>query len=96
MADKGGAGTQQNFASASVPRHLARGVIGLGIFAGAVALATVVGPAGLLLAPFGLIALRGCPTCWTIGLIQTISAGRLKRACVDGRCELAVADRTRV
>jgi hypothetical protein len=35
----------------------------------------------LLLAPVGLVALRGCPMCWTVGLMQTISAGRLRRSC---------------
>ncbi len=83
----------QSFASTSVARHLARGVIGFGALAGSVALIPVLGLGSLLLAPAGLLALRGCPTCWAIGLIQTISRGRLKRSCVDGRCELSVADR---
>ncbi|WP_026208025.1 hypothetical protein [Catelliglobosispora koreensis] len=83
----------QSFASTSVARHLARGVIGFGALAGSVALIPVLGLGSLLLAPAGLLALRGCPTCWAIGLIQTISRGRLKRSCVDGRCELTVTDR---
>ena len=82
----------KSFASTSVARHLARGVIGFGALAGSVALLPVMGPWSLLLAPAGLLALRGCPTCWAIGLMQTISMGRLKRSCVDGRCELTVAD----
>ncbi|SFY34544.1 hypothetical protein OH786_18385 [Streptomyces atratus] len=81
---------RQNFASASLPRHLARGALGFGALAASVLLIPAVGPAGLLLAPLGLLALRGCPTCWTIGLLQTISKGRLQRSCVDGRCELSV------
>ncbi|MET9736301.1 hypothetical protein ABZZ79_38480 [Streptomyces sp. NPDC006458] len=76
------------FASATVPRHLARGAAGFGALAGSLALLPVVGPASLLLAPIGLIALRGCPMCWAIGLVETVSAGRLSRSCVDGRCEL--------
>ncbi|MFE3448133.1 hypothetical protein ACFXJ8_04280 [Nonomuraea sp. NPDC059194] len=80
-----------SFASTSLPRHLARGVVGFGALIGSVALIPVAGVVSLLLAPVGLLALRGCPTCWTIGLIQTISMGRLKRSCVDGRCELTVA-----
>ncbi|GAA2353385.1 hypothetical protein GCM10010404_01350 [Nonomuraea africana] len=55
---------------------------------GAVALVPVAGPVSLLLAPVGLLALRGCPACWAIGLVQTISMGRLRRSCVAGRCEL--------
>ncbi|WP_037076788.1 hypothetical protein [Pseudonocardia spinosispora] len=94
---------EQSFASSSVPRHLARGVVGFGALIGAVAFvpvavgsggwwfgaAGVVG--GLALAGLGLFALRGCPTCWAIGLAQTISKGRLRRTCVDGRCGLTVA-----
>ncbi|MFD4240460.1 hypothetical protein ACFWP3_02420 [Streptomyces sp. NPDC058525] len=81
----------QSFASSSLPRHLARGALGFGALTGSVLLIPAVGPAGLLLAPLGLLALRGCPLCWTIGLLQTISRGRLRRSCVDGRCELSVA-----
>ncbi|MEU3777892.1 hypothetical protein AB0F11_32805 [Streptomyces sp. NPDC032472] len=79
------------FASASVPRHLARGALGFGALAGSLALLPLVGPASLLLAPVGLVALRGCPMCWAIGLAETVSAGRLRRSCTDGRCELTRA-----
>ncbi|WP_218004180.1 hypothetical protein [Nocardia araoensis] len=79
---------ERNFASASVPRHLARGVAGFGALIGAIALLPVVGAFSLLLAPVGLLALRGCPTCWAIGLAQTVSRGRLQRSCADGRCRL--------
>jgi len=77
-----------DFASTSLPRHLFRGAVGFGALVGAIALIPFVGLLALLLAPIGLLALRGCPTCWTIGLIQTISRGRLERTCVDGRCTL--------
>ncbi|MFF3957276.1 hypothetical protein ACFYY1_29300 [Streptomyces sp. NPDC001890] len=79
------------FASDSVPRHLARGAVGFGALVGSLALLPAVGPASLLLAPVGLVALRGCPMCWAIGLVETVSAGRLRRSCVDGRCELTHA-----
>ncbi|MBB4687525.1 hypothetical protein [Amycolatopsis jiangsuensis] len=84
--------TERNFASASVPRHLLRGALGFGSLIGAFALIPVLGPVSLLLAPAGLIALRGCPMCWAVGLVATVSAGRLRRECVDGRCELVPAD----
>ncbi|WP_405645006.1 hypothetical protein [Streptomyces uncialis] len=77
-----------NFASASLPRHLLRGGAGFGALAGSVLLIPAVGPFSLVLAPLGLLALRGCPMCWTIGLVQTVSRGRLRRSCADGRCEL--------
>ena len=79
---------QNVLASESVARHLARGALGFGLIGLAIALATRVGPAALLLAPLGLVALRGCPTCWTVGLIQTISAGRLERSCTEAKCTL--------
>ncbi|WP_240981750.1 MULTISPECIES: hypothetical protein [unclassified Streptomyces] len=80
-----------DFASTSVPRHLARGALGFGLVVGAVALVPVAGPVSLLAAPLALIAFRGCPTCWAVGLAQTISRGRLERQCVDGVCTLAKA-----
>jgi hypothetical protein len=75
-------------ASASLARHLTRGAIGFGLIGSALALTPSVGPAALLLVPLGIFALRGCPTCWLAGLIETISAGRLQRACTDTSCTL--------
>ncbi|MFK4084208.1 hypothetical protein ACI2LF_08890 [Kribbella sp. NPDC020789] len=72
----------------SLSRHLFRGAIGFGALAGSIALIPVVGFVALLLAPIGLLAVRGCPACWTIGLIQIISRGRLERSCADGSCTL--------
>ncbi|MEL3949960.1 MULTISPECIES: hypothetical protein [Streptomyces] len=83
----------RSFASSSLPRHLARGALGFGALAASVLLVPVVGMAALLLAPLGLFALRGCPMCWTIGLLQTVSNGRLRRSCADGHCELSVVRR---
>jgi hypothetical protein len=85
-----------SFASTSLPRHLIRGVVGFGALIAAVALIPVLGLGSLLLAPVGLLALRGCPTCWAIGLLETISMSRLRRSCVDGRCQLTVAGHARV
>jgi hypothetical protein len=79
------------FASASLTRHLVRGGIGFGALIGAFALVPAVGLYSLLLLPLGVLALRGCPTCWMIGLFETISNGRLRRTCDDGRCTLTVA-----
>lgn len=83
-----------NFASSSLPRHLVRGAVGFGSLVASFALIPLVGPASLVLLPVGVLALRGCPMCWTIGLMQTISRGRLERSCEDGQCKLTVADRT--
>lgn len=81
----------RNFASTSVPRHLARGAIGLGLIIGSIASVPTLGPASLLAAPLALVAFRGCPTCWLVGLAQTISRGRLERRCADGVCTLTKA-----
>lgn len=75
-------------ASASVARHLVRGAIGFGLIGSGFVLAASHGPAALLLTVPGMVALRGCPTCWFAGLIQIVSAGRLKRSCSDGDCTL--------
>ncbi|MCZ0978624.1 hypothetical protein O1L60_03630 [Streptomyces diastatochromogenes] len=81
-----------DFASRSVPRHLARGAVGFGLIIGSIALVPVAGPVTLLAAPLALIAFRGCPTCWMVGLAQTVSRGRLERRCVDGVCTLTKTD----
>ncbi|MFD0316371.1 hypothetical protein [Streptomyces flavalbus] len=77
-----------NHASKSVPRHLARGALGVGLVVGSIALVPTLGPLTLLAAPLALPAFRGCPTCWLIGLTQTITQGRLRRTCTDGTCTL--------
>ncbi|MFE4995658.1 hypothetical protein ACFRH4_30805 [Streptomyces mirabilis] len=77
-----------SFASKSLSVHLARGTVGFGSIAASITLAPVIGWVSLLLLPVGLVALRGCPACWAIGLVQTMSQGRLRRECADGRCQL--------
>jgi hypothetical protein len=80
------------FASKSVVEHLARGLVGGGALLASVVCLTAqpwlsVGALGL-----GLLALRGCPTCWTIGLLQTLLARARGKAtvesCADGSCAL--------
>ncbi len=66
------------FASSSVPRHLVRGVLGLAALVLAFALIPVWGPLMLLLAPVGVVLLRGCPTCWALGLVQTRAVCRAR------------------
>lgn len=75
-------------ASTSLIRQLTRGAIGFGLIGSALALTPSAGPTALLLATPGMIALHGCPTCWIAGLIQTISAGQLKRTCANDSCTL--------
>ncbi len=77
--------------NASVARHLARGAVGFGLIGSAFGLTASRRPAALLLAPAGLVVLRGCPACWLAGLIETVSAGRLRCSCDDGGCMLEAA-----
>jgi hypothetical protein len=59
------------FASSSVPRHLVRGALGLPLMVAAFVLVPWVGPLALLLVVPAAVLLRGCPTCWALGLAQT-------------------------
>jgi hypothetical protein len=59
------------FASKSVSIHLLRGISGFAAFGLAIATIQFVWPM-LVLIPIGLFLLRGCPMCWTMGLIETI------------------------
>ncbi len=68
-------------ASASVREHLLRGAAGLVAAVLAIVLVTVVGPISLALLPVTAMAWRGCPTCWTVGLLGTLADGRARRGC---------------
>ena len=68
-------------ASASVSRHLLRGAIGLLALVGGIAGAAPLGTAAILLLLVTLVAWRGCPTCWAVGLLQTLERDRACVAC---------------
>lgn len=59
------------FASSTVPRHLVRGALGLPLMVAAFVLVPWWGPLALLLVVPAAVLLRGCPTCWALGLSQT-------------------------
>ncbi|MDN4174072.1 hypothetical protein QWY28_14010 [Nocardioides sp. SOB77] len=59
------------FASRTVGRHLVRGALGLPMMVAAFVLVPWVGPLALLLVVPAAVLLRGCPTCWALGLAQT-------------------------
>ena len=71
------------FASSSVTEHVVRGVLGLLLAVGSFALAPA-HPWALLGLVAAAVAWRGCPTCWCLGLAQTLSRGRV--GCTDGTC----------
>jgi hypothetical protein len=80
------------FASNTITEHVIRGVIGIAAFVGFSLLAPSHATLALPLIPVALIALRGCPMCWTMGLISTISAKLRGRSsaglCTDGSCAI--------
>jgi len=71
------------FASRSVAEHYVRGVVGLVLVVAALVWAGTT-PWALLLAVPGVVAWRGCPTCWALGLSATLA--RRQSRCVDGSC----------
>jgi hypothetical protein len=76
------------FASKSIPEHIVRGAVGFASLAAAAWVLTYPGLMPLLWAVgFGgvsLVALRGCPVCWTIGLMNTFLNTSLKsKACAS-------------
>jgi hypothetical protein len=70
----------QMFASSSVMVHVVRGLVGLVLVVAALALAGT-SALFLLLAVPGVVAWRGCPTCWTLGLLATLA--RRDSACAS-------------
>ncbi len=62
------------FASRTLIEHILRGAVGIGALWVAVAIAASHPWGSLALGALVLLAFRGCPICWTIGLVET--AGR--------------------
>jgi hypothetical protein len=61
------------FASKSLALHSARGLFAGLLFYAAVNLQATHAWASLAAGVAALVALRGCPICWSIGLVETIS-----------------------
>lgn len=59
------------FASRGLAEHLARGVIGICALNYALSISAPHPIFSLVLAAVSLLAFRGCPICWIIGLIET-------------------------
>ena len=80
------------FASKSIIEHLLRGVFGIAPLAVSVSLVASRPWSAVALLVIALAALRGCPMCWTVGLLQLLAARVLRRpvrsACSDGTCAL--------
>ena len=61
------------FASTSLVAHLLRGIFAALVTVTAVKCQTAAPLASLALGVAALVALRGCPVCWTIGLFETLT-----------------------
>jgi hypothetical protein len=59
------------FASNTLIEHVLRGAIGIGALWMAVAITATHPWGSLALGVLVLLAFRGCPICWTIGLFET-------------------------
>lgn len=64
------------FGNRTVALHLLRGLLGFAALWGA--LFAGLGMAGIVLLPVALVLMKGCPTCWAIGLVETV-ARRVRR-----------------
>ena len=85
------------FASGSVLAHLLRGAVGIGALIASGLLVSSPSPVfSLGLFAVALVAFRGCPMCWALGLVQTAMATRSGRTtgrrCIDGRCLKPASD----
>ena len=76
-------------ASRTIVEHLARGIIGAGALAGAAVWTASYPFLWLLAIPVALVAFRGCPMCWTMGLVETVIAQVRGRSTEAGRAGVA-------
>jgi hypothetical protein len=72
-----GHSTCSPFASRTVTRHLLRGGAGLLLLVWALGQFATQPVVAVAAAGAAVVALRGCPMCWTVGLIETV-ASRLR------------------
>ena len=74
------------FKSRSVVEHILRGVLGFGLLTVGLLYSSVLGWWTLAPLAGALVCFRGCPTCWTAGLVETILHRKTRGGCVDGSC----------
>jgi len=70
--------------SRTVPIHLLRGVLGLGFLLITLHYAGTLGWWALVPGAAALACFRGCPLCWTLGLVETVLSRHID--CPDGSC----------
>lgn len=64
------------FASKTLARHLLRVGAAAGLFAVAIAINRELPVLAFGVGIGAIVALRGCPMCWTIGLFETLRGGK--------------------
>ena len=84
VTSESGGARHSPLASGSLREHLLRGAVGLSAAILALVLIAVVGPISLVLLLVTVFAWRGCPTCWTIGLLGTLADNHARHDC--SRC----------
>ena len=61
------------FCSTSITIHLLRGLAAMALLLGALLFVSLPWPVRLTGAVLALVLMWGCPTCWLVGLIETIA-----------------------
>ena len=84
VTSESGGAQRSPLASGSLREHLLRGAVGLTAAILAVVFVAVVGPISLVLLLVTVYAWRGCPTCWTVGLLGTLADNHARHDC--SRC----------
>jgi hypothetical protein len=74
------------FKSRSVVAHIFRGVLGFGFLVGGLTYASTLGWWTVLPLAGALVCFRGCPMCWTVGLLETVLDRKDRIGCADGSC----------
>ena len=71
------------FASNTLSEHILRGAIGISALGYALAIAETHPRSSLASGALALLAFRGCPICWTIGLFETARQQWSRRQALD-------------
>ena len=74
------------FKSGSVIEHIFRGVLGFGLLGVGLLYSVVLGWWTLVPLAGALVCFRGCPMCWTAGLVETVLQRKSQKGCIDGSC----------
>lgn len=74
------------FKSSRVVGHIVRGALGFGLLLIGLLNSDVFGWWTLLPLAGALVCFRGCPLCWTVGLVETVLHLKSHKGCIDGSC----------